>query len=63
MPACLPPQVSGEVAGGPLCLPHVQQTHHWINGAAHRDRHTAGRASVRTAESGSSNTEQMQSGH
>nr|XP_045371365.1 RING finger protein 122 isoform X6 [Camelus bactrianus] len=31
--------VSGEVAGGPLCLPHVQQAHCWSLGgrSEHRD--------------------------
>nr|XP_031295994.1 RING finger protein 122 isoform X4 [Camelus dromedarius] len=32
-------EVSGEVAGGPLCLPHVQQAHCWSLGgrSEHRD--------------------------
>lgn len=39
---CSSSQVSGEVAGGTLCLPHVQQAHSGPPGAAPQHRDSAG---------------------
>lgn len=46
MPTCLPQEVSGEVAGGEVRVPHVQQAHRRAPRAAPEHRDTAGRAGV-----------------
>uniref|UniRef100_A0A8B9SW20 Ring finger protein 122 n=1 Tax=Anas platyrhynchos TaxID=8839 RepID=A0A8B9SW20_ANAPL len=46
VPARLPPKVPGEVAGGALRVPHVQQAHGGAGTAPRRHRDAAGRAGV-----------------